>query len=230
MNHIITTGIILHRTNYGEADRIMTALTADHGKVRFIAKGVRRPKSKLAAGVELFCVSHLSFIAGRSGLSTLTSARLLRQFDHITGDIDRTMYGYEVIKCVATTIEDDAGEDYFDLLSAALEALNDTTLPLAVTSTWFDLRILHLMGRQPNLHTDVQGRALQASERYVFDYDDMSFAASPAGVYGAPLIKLLRLAIAIDTPRLLANVSGLADLLPDAKNLANTMRKHTLRV
>lgn len=230
MNHVTTVGIVLSRTNYGEADRIMTMLTTDQGKVRFIAKGARKPKSKLAAGVELFCVSHVSLMVGRSDLATLTSARLQRQFSHITGDIDRTMYGYEVIKCLATITEDDAGKEYFDLLSATLEALDDTALPLAITSTWFDLHVLNLMGHQPNLHTDVQNKPLQQDEQYLFSYDDMSFVASPAGTYGAPLIKLLRLAIAVDNPCLLANVSGVTELLPDAKNLANTMRKQTLRV
>lgn len=230
MNQVTTIGIVLHRTNYGEADRIMTALTADHGKVRFIAKGVRRPKSKLAGGVELFCVSQLSFITGRSDLATLTSARPQQQFSNITKDIDRTMYGYEVIKCLATITEDDAGKDYFDLLSATLQALDDTNLSLAITSTWFDLHVLHLMGHQPNLHTDVHDNPLQQGEQYLFSYDDMSFAASSAGTYGASLIKLLRLAIAVDDPHLLANISDVAELLPDAKNLAGTMRKQTLRV
>lgn len=230
MNHVTTVGVVLRRTNYGEADRIMTVLTADQGKVRFIAKGVRKPKSKLAGGIELFCVNQMSFIKGRSDLATLTSSRVQRQFSHITGDIERTMYGYEVVKCIATITEDDAGKEYFDIVCAALEALDDLALPLSITSTWFDLHVLQLTGHQPNLHTDVQAKPLQPDERYVFSYDDMSFAPSPAGTYGASLIKLLRLAISVDNPRLLTKVTDVAELLPDAKNLANTMRKHTLRV
>lgn len=230
MNQQNTQAIVLARTNYGEADKIVTLLTPEFGKVRLIAKGVRKPKSKLAGGVELFCVSQIGYIVGRSNLSTLTSARMQRQFGRIASDIDRTMYGYEVLKCIGTITEDEAGPEYYTILEATLAALDDPTLPLAIVSTWFDLGILNLTGHQPNLHTDVQGNKLAADQTYVFNYDDMSFASSPAGTDGAALIKFLRLAVATDNPRLLAKVASTAELLPQAKNLANAMRKHTLRV
>jgi DNA repair protein RecO (recombination protein O) len=76
MNQIITTAIILRRTDFGEADRILTLITPDHGKIRLMAKGVRRPKSKLAGGIELFSVSKISYIKGRSEIGTLVSAQL----------------------------------------------------------------------------------------------------------------------------------------------------------
>lgn len=230
MNQLTTSGIVLTRTNYGEADKIVTVLTPDHGKVRMMAKGVRRPKSKLAGGVELFCVSRVSYIVGRTDLATLTSARIEQQFEHIATDIDRTMFGYEAIKCIATITEDEAGMDYYELLRSALTTLDTLTIPLPIASMWFDLHVLDLTGHQPNLHTDVQGNKLESDQTYIFSYDDMSFAASPAGVFDARTIKLLRLAIATDDPRVLAKVSGVADLLPEAKNLSDTMRKHTLRV
>lgn len=230
MNQIVTTGIVLTRTNYGEADKIVTLLTPDYGKVRLMAKGVRKPKSKLAGGVELFCVSQLGYITGRTDLSTLTSARIERQFEHIAKDIDRTMFGYEAIKCVSRITEDEAGKDYYELLKATLAALDDLRIPLPIASMWFDLNILNLTGHQPNLHTDLQGNKLTAEQTYIFSYDDMGFAPSPAGHYDAQIIKLLRLAIATDDPRILAKVSGVGGLLPEAKNLADTMRKQTLGV
>lgn len=230
MNQVSTKGIVLARTNYGEADKIVTMLTPEHGKVRVMAKGVRKPKSKLAAGVELFCETDIGYIVGRSDLSTLTSARIHRQFGNIAKDIDRTMYGYEILKCIATITEDEAGLEYYELLTATLAALNDSAIPLAVASTWFDLSILELTGHQPNLHSDAQGNKLTADQTYVFSYDDMSFAPSPAGTDDTQLIKFLRLAVATDDPRLLCKVAGIETVLPQAKNLANTMRKHTLRV
>ncbi len=229
MKQVSDQSIVLARTQYGEADRIVTALTREHGKVRLVAKGVRKPKSKLAAGVELLSLARITYIQGKGELATLVSARVESQYDHITTNIDRTMYAYEVLKCIMTITEDDAGLEYFDLAVSALQTLNDLAVPLEVTSTWFDLHILDLTGHQPNLHTDVAGNKLSADVTYAFSFDDMSFAASPSGD-DARLIKLLRLAIATDSPRLLASVEGIAELLPQAKNLANTMRKHTLRV
>ncbi|MDO8591465.1 MAG: DNA repair protein RecO, partial [bacterium] len=71
MNRYVTQGIVLSRTDFGEADRILTFLTNDHGKVRAIAKGVRKSKSKLAGGIELFSISDLTLIIGRGEINTL---------------------------------------------------------------------------------------------------------------------------------------------------------------
>ncbi|MCA9348456.1 DNA repair protein RecO, partial [Candidatus Saccharibacteria bacterium] len=66
MTRFLTTrAIILRRINYGEADRILTMLTSDFGKIRLIAKGVRKQKSRMAGGLELFGVSEINFIKGR---------------------------------------------------------------------------------------------------------------------------------------------------------------------
>ena len=54
MKTIRTKAIVIRRTNYGEADRILQLLTPDYGKVSVMARGVRREKSKLAGGIELF--------------------------------------------------------------------------------------------------------------------------------------------------------------------------------
>jgi len=51
MKRINTHGIVLARTDFGEADRILTFLTPDNGKVKAIAKGVRKQKSKMAGGI-----------------------------------------------------------------------------------------------------------------------------------------------------------------------------------
>ena len=60
-----TSAIILKRVDYGEADRILTLLTPDHGKLSLMAKGVRKIKSKLAGGIELFSISTITFAEGR---------------------------------------------------------------------------------------------------------------------------------------------------------------------
>ncbi|MCA9330182.1 DNA repair protein RecO, partial [Candidatus Saccharibacteria bacterium] len=62
MKQIVTVGIVLARINYGEADRIVTILTPDHGKIRLLARGVRKIKSRLAGGIELFSINDLTYI------------------------------------------------------------------------------------------------------------------------------------------------------------------------
>jgi DNA repair protein RecO (recombination protein O) len=106
VNQILTRGIVLSRTDYGEADRILTLLTPDQGKIRLIAKGVRKIKSKLAGGIELFSVSDVTFIRGRGDIGTLVSARLDTHYGTIVKDIERVQLGYDLIKQINKSTED----------------------------------------------------------------------------------------------------------------------------
>jgi len=115
MKQVVTKGIILARTDFGEADRIITVLTPE-GKVRLMAKGVRRIKSKLAGGIELFSISYITYIPGKGDVSTLISTRLDTYFSTIVSDINRTMFGYDVLKLINRATEDLAGNEYFELL------------------------------------------------------------------------------------------------------------------
>src|SRR4051812_27782326 len=137
MKQIVTQGIVLTRTNYGEADRILTLLTPDQGKIRLIAKGVRKSKSKLAGGIELFSVSDITFMRGRSEVGTLLSSRLKLHFGEIVKDIDRTMLSYELIKQLNRATEDECEPEYFDLMELALAALNDPAISNELIQVWF---------------------------------------------------------------------------------------------
>jgi DNA repair protein RecO (recombination protein O) len=121
---INTQGVVLSRTDFGEADRIIHFLTPDHGKVTGIAKGVRKSKSKLAGGIELFSVSELTFIVGKSEIYTIISARLEKHFDNITKELERTNVGYETIRLLNKATEDNPEPEYFNLLTHVFEALN----------------------------------------------------------------------------------------------------------
>src|ERR1035437_5796157 len=141
MKQFVTKGIILTRTEFGEADRIITLLTPDHGKLHLMAKGVRRIKSKLAGGIELFSVSSITYVLGRGELGTLISTRLIKHYHNIVKDIDRTMLGYDFIKCLNKVTEDDPGAEYFDFLDRTFEALDDAKISAAIIKLWFDIQL-----------------------------------------------------------------------------------------
>lgn len=226
MNQLTATGIILSRTDFGEADRILTLLTPERGKLRLLAKGVRRVKSKLAGGIELFSVSEITYIQGRGEIGTLVSARLKQHYARIVQDLDRTMFGYELIKQLNKITEDEAEPEYFNLLQQTFAALDDAALPLELIRFWFGAQLLRLGGHMPNLRTDTAGHALDAAKTYQFTTDEMSFAPAPAGRTGrcaAADIKFLRLTFAGNQPKLLAQVQGNAQLLEKLAPLVATM-------
>jgi DNA repair protein RecO len=230
MRQFRTQAIILNRTNFGEADRIIGFLTPDHGKVKAIAKGVRRQKSKLAGGIELFSVSDLSFIAGRSEINTLRSSRLITHYGSIVKDLDRTNAGYSIIKKIDKATEDSPEPDYFYLLQEAFDALNDPKIDLGLVNLWFDMQLLRLGGHSPNLRTDQNGDKLDPGKKYNFDFDSMRLNQDEQGAFGADHIKLLRLGISPNNIRALSRVTQAAVLAKAIQPAVQSMLQTYVRI
>jgi DNA repair protein RecO len=224
MKQIVTQGIVLSRTDFGEADRILNFLTPEHGKVAGIAKGVRKSKSKLAGGIELFSVSELSFIVGRSNIYTITSARLIKHYDNIVKDLARTNPGYEFIRLLNKATEDNPEPAYFDLLKTAFEAMNDPEIDPEITVLWFGMQIIKLAGHQPNLYTDNEGSKLEASSNYDFDFERMQFAKKERGKFNANHIKFLRLGFSSAHPHILSRVNKKSALVKMALSFVKSLQ------
>ena len=224
MKQLVTTAIILSRTDYGEADRILTLLTPEYGKLRLLAKGVRRIKSKLAGGIELFSVSHITFVKGRGEMGTLISTRLEKHYASIAKDLQRTMTGYELIKQLHKHTEDHPESEYFTLLHQAFEALNDAQIPLPLIQFWFDVQILRLSGHSPNLQEDARGDRLVEGQCYQFDYSATGFIPSEEGVFSSNHIKFLRLTLAGNIPKALCQVQGCTSLIQDCLPLLRALK------
>jgi DNA repair protein RecO (recombination protein O) len=230
VNSLKTRGTVLKRTDYGEADRIVTVLTPDHGKLRLMARGVRKPKAKLAGGIELFSVSDLSFLRGRGEIGTLISARLSEHYGRIVQDIDRVQTGYDLMKLLDKATEDEPEPEYFYLMEGALKALDDSSINLDLIRAWFNANMLKLAGHSPNLETTATGDKLSESTRYVFDFDHMAFDPRPRGRFAPADIKFLRLLFGSRTPAALSRVDGLDGLLSRCVPLLSSMLKNHLHI
>lgn len=194
MRQQTSPAIVLRRTNYGEADRIVTFLTPA-GKVKAMVKGVRRSKSKLAGGIELFSESTITFLQTSGDLQRIVSTRLEEHWDGIIGDLQRMMFGYETMKILDKIVEDEADRAYYELLKYTLSALGETELDLELVEIWFYLRLLEQVGHSPNLMTDKDGKKLDAQNLYTFSVDGMCFIAHPHGEFRSEHIKLMRLCL-----------------------------------
>lgn len=227
MRQLVTKAIILSRTEYGEADRILTLLTPEYGKLRLLAKGVRRIKSKLAGGIELFSVSQITYVKGRGDIGTLVSTRLIKHYAHIVGNLERTMLGYELIKQLNKATEDETEPEYFELIQQVFEALDDLQVPLPVIKLWFVMQLLRLGGHTPNLQTDATGNKLDTGQTYEFSLEDMAFTPVPNhGHFTANDIKFLRLGFAGHAPKVLAAVQGSTQFVTACVPLVQTLSTH----
>ncbi|MFP3898071.1 MAG: DNA repair protein RecO [Dehalococcoidia bacterium] len=145
-----TEGIVLKQTKLGEFDKIVTVFTPEHGKLRAVAKGACRPKSKLAGNVEPLTHSLLFLARGRN-LNIVTQGQTVNSFLLLKSDLwsmASGLYVLELIDCFA--VEGGENRALFNLL---LETLNQLSEPGSNEATlrYFELRLLHLSGYRPQL-------------------------------------------------------------------------------
>jgi DNA repair protein RecO (recombination protein O) len=217
-----TRAIVLRRTNFGEADRILQLLTPE-GRRSVMAKGVRREKSKLAGGIELFAITDVVLGEGRGDLGILTSAQLVKFYRHILKDYDRLQFGYRAIKLVGAASDTVDEPEWFDLLAEVLAALDALTIPLELIETWFLLRYSGLLGRELNLGHDIEGVPLSADSNYRYDSSEEGLRPLQSGEVTGDHIKLLRL-IGTRSLKVLVQIGGIGTILPECLRVA---REHS---
>jgi DNA repair protein RecO (recombination protein O) len=169
-----TEAIILRRQVFGEADRLLTLYTPDLGKVRVLAKGVRKPTSRKAGHVELFTHATLLIAKGKS-LDIVTQADTIDAFLPLRDDLARASCAYYLAELVDRfTEEGEENRRLFELLLRGLFWLGeaeDTELVLR----YFDLGLLDYVGYRPQLFRCVRcGQDLGTG--------DVSFAPGEGGV------------------------------------------------
>lgn len=143
--------IVLRRLDYGESDRILTLLTREEGKLAAIAKGARKGKAKASGSLDLFARSRMMLARGRN-LDVVAQVERRGDVRHIAGDLQRTAYACLVAEVIDKVLEDrHPVDDVFDLVVTTLDRLNETVRAPRADSAWFLMRILELLGYQPQL-------------------------------------------------------------------------------
>ena len=213
-----TRAIVLRRTNYGEADRILQLLTPD-GKQSVMAKGVRREKSRLAGGIELFAICDVVITEGKGNLNILTSSRLVQFYRHIMEDYDRMQFAYVAIKLVSGASESVDGPDWYEVLSETLAGLDAHSIHVEIVKTWFYLRYSAILGYELSLWHDITGEKLSSDKQYRYDVAERGLRAVEGGELSAEHIKLLRL-ISNRPLKVLAQIGGVESILSETLSVA----------
>ena len=206
-----TQAIVLRRTDYGEADRILQLLTPE-GRMNVMARGVRRQKSKLAGGIELFATCDVVVGQGKGELGILTSARLVAFYRHILEDYDRMQFAYEVLKQVGRASETLDEPQWYAIVSEVLKGLDERNIELSLTKTWFYLNFSAMVGYELNTWRDIQGNKLLQEAKYRYDSLEKGFTDAPNGELTEAHIKLLRL-IGTKPLTVVAQIGGISEVL-----------------
>jgi DNA repair protein RecO (recombination protein O) len=146
--------VVLGSHKFGEADKVIILLTADHGKVRAVAKGIRKTKSSIGARLEPMSHVDISLRTGRE-LDTVDQVKLIATHSNIRSDFNRLRQGLAMVEAINKVTPDrDAVPHLYELLTRALSALNDRPAPLMLGA--FFWRLLAIEGHSPQLNECVE--------------------------------------------------------------------------
>ena len=152
-----TEAIVLRTMDLGEADRVLTVLTPRLGKLRVIAKGVRRPRSRIGGALQPFSDVQLVLAVGRT-FDVVTSSSLEDPHLGLRNDLHSTAAAWYIVELADRFCEGAAdSHEAFRLLAQALSALDAAPdVEREVVARWFELALLDAMGFRPEL-----GRCLE---------------------------------------------------------------------
>lgn len=224
-----TEAIVLRRTDYGEADRILQLLTPK-GKRSVIARGVRKEKSKLAGGIELFSVSEVVIHEGRTELGILTSARLLEYYDAFVKDIELIEMGGMMMRSVSARAEQVESPEFYKILKQSLRVMQkyagEKSRWKDILRAWWGINLARASGEDINLHFDTDGEKLLADGRYYWDEEQAALAKAGMGRIGVDHIKMMRL-MASGPAELSLKVQRADELIDEVLYVARCIEKVT---
>ena len=149
MNLYREQGVVLRTWKLGEADRIVVLLTQGEGKVRAVAKGVRKTKSRFGGRLEPFSHVDLSLYRGRE-LDIVTQAEVINPFRALREDYDRVVAGTAMLEAVDQVAQErEAAIRLYLLLVRALRTLDGDPRDPSVVLDAFLLKLMALEGYRP---------------------------------------------------------------------------------
>jgi len=128
--HYRTPGFILKKEDRGEADQLLTIYTRDFGRLEILGKAIRKISSKLRSGVEIFYLSEIEFIQGKTS-KTLTDAIALEKFENLKKSFKKLRIAYKITEVFNELVKgQEKDENLWNLLLETFQRLNTDNLQL----------------------------------------------------------------------------------------------------
>lgn len=222
-----TRGIIIKRSHFGEADRLVTIFSDKHGKIRMIAKGVRKPLSRLAGHIELFCLTDFLIAEGRN-LDIVADAQTIKCYLGLRNRLESTKVAYYLAEIIdKMTGEEEPHPKIFALLEEVLENLNGEKATLMLP--YFIFNFLAELGYEPELYKCLECGLRPDLKRNFFSYQEGGLLCLKCHQQDSPIsekaIKALRLILKHNL-KLVKKIKTDVKLTSELENLAENFLKH----
>ncbi len=159
--------IVLRRIEFGETDRITTLYTREFGKISAIAKGARKPISRLTGATETLTYGKFQLATGKT-LDVITQVEVRHSFPRIRSNLRQLAYATYLAELVERFVEErEPNVDMFDLLLSCLYLLERQNDPEKI-ARMFELQFMKLLGYEPTLDRCVRCRNQVSGEEVFF--------------------------------------------------------------
>ena len=149
MSYLKTKGLIIKEVNFDEADKIVTIFSRSRGRISALAKGARRPRSKLVAGTQLLSYCDYVLFSGRE-MYSINSSEVIEPFYGIRNDIIRLTYAAHFVDLISDVMqENQPAPRVLQLLLNSLYMLSKTDKEPELIARIFELRFLSILGYAP---------------------------------------------------------------------------------
>jgi len=205
--HYRTRGFVLKKDDLQEADQVFTIFTKDFGKLKIIGKAIRKIKSKLRGGVEIFYLSEIEFIQGKNH-KTLTDAIVIEKFKNIRNSPKKLKAVYQIAEILDELVAgQEKDEKIWDLLTEVFGKLNEGTeflstlrnsVPLSreLLYYYFLWNLLSILGYQIDLYNCANCQKKLQPEKLYFIPEEGTICGeclNEGEVISPDIIKILRL-------------------------------------
>lgn len=146
--YIVTRGIVLRETETKEADKILTVLTPDFGKIAVIARGVRRKTCRFAAAAQSLAYSELTLYQ-KGNWYYLNEGSTMELFAELRQDLERLSLGFYFAELTETIAGEESAPAVLSHLLNGLYALGKLKYPPELVKAAFELKLLCLAGYEP---------------------------------------------------------------------------------
>ena len=199
-------GIVIRTNDYGETNKILTLYTREIGKIGVMARGAKKPQSRLTSVSQVFTYGHFLVQIG-SGLGTLQQGEIISPFRGLREDLFKSAYGAYIVELTDKLTDEKKTNPYlFELLYQTLYFINEG-LDQEILTYIYEMKMLNIAGIYPKLDgcvscSNTEGKfAFSVREggficHRCFHLDPHLIPISPA------TMKLLRLFYYIDLHRL----------------------------
>ena len=162
-------GIVIKAKAYGESNKIVTLMTEEAGKVACMARGAKKPTSRLAGITQPFM--HGSFLVQRTtGMGTLQQGEHYSAMRTLQTDIVATAYASYIVELIDKLVEEGKPEPFaFQVLKQALLAIEEGHDPEAI-ALFVDWKMLPFAGVQPILHACAGCGAVEGEFAFSFSH------------------------------------------------------------